>query len=172
MLVPGHTPGLSEIQTQVGTGCSARMGSWKGEPQLVPADRIRLAVLHQGLVRPRHRGAVYRGGPVLRGWGGRRERLIRLPDDGAAEAGAPPALSLPQQQWLGRRVQGYFRAVGGSGRSQLTVRWSRLPNLPRRPSMRSWIRRSFSSSAAWARTVSVSGLACMVHWPQLMLTTP
>src|SRR5260370_39678613 len=101
-MVPGHTPGLSEIQTQVGTGCSARMGSWKGEPQLVPADRIRLAVLHQGLVRPRHRGAVYRGGPVLRGWGGRRERLIRLPDDGAADAGAPPSARLHRSTGLER----------------------------------------------------------------------
>src|SRR5260221_12457165 len=78
------------------------MGSWKGEPQLVPADRIRLAVLHQGLVRPSHRGAVYRGGPVLRGWGGRRERLIRLPDYGAADAGAPPSARLQRSKGLER----------------------------------------------------------------------
>src|SRR5260370_3637116 len=86
------------------------MGSWKGEPQLVPADRIRLAVLHQGLVRPRHRGAVYRGGPVLRGWGGRRERLIRLPDDGAADAGAPPSARLQRSKGLERP------GVGGGAR--------------------------------------------------------
>src|SRR5258708_12447274 len=102
MLVPGHAPGLSEIQAQVGTGCSARMGSWKGEPQLVPADRIRLAVLHQGLGRPRHRGAVYRGGPVLRGWGGRRERLIRLPDDGPPDPAPPPTPPLPRSTPLSR----------------------------------------------------------------------
>jgi hypothetical protein len=63
-------------------------------------------------------------------------------------------------------------AAGAWIRCQFTVRWSRLPNFSRRAVTRSWIRRRFSSLSASARKVSVPGVACMVHRPQLRVTMP